>query len=57
MLVLMLERLVGGARMIHHPVLWRGTTGWSCHNLSLIALLMGVDPIIRDDDIADELWK
>jgi hypothetical protein len=41
--------------MVHHPVPWRGTTRWSCHNISLLHLLVGANHIIRDDDIADKL--
>jgi hypothetical protein len=55
MLVLMLVRLVNGARWVHHSVLRRSTTGWSYHNLSLLSLLVGADCIVRDDDIADKL--
>jgi hypothetical protein len=53
----MLARLVGGVMMIHHLVLWRSTTGRSCHNHCLLALLVGADCIIRDDDVVDELWE
>jgi hypothetical protein len=54
-LMLMLATLVGGVRMIHHPVLWRSTTEWSCHNLSLHVLLVSADHIVHDDDIVNEL--
>jgi hypothetical protein len=57
LLLVMLTRLVGGARFIHHPIFWRSTTRCRCHDLSLLALLVGVDHIIRDNDVADKLWK
>jgi hypothetical protein len=57
LLVLMLVRQVGGAMMVHHPVPWRGTTGRSCHDLPLLCLLVSMDHIVRDDDIADEFWE
>jgi hypothetical protein len=59
-LVLVLLRLsgwIGGAVVVHCPVLQRSTTGWSCHNLSLLGFLVGADCIVYDHDIADELWK
>jgi hypothetical protein len=43
--------------VVHRLVLRRSTTGWSCHNLPLLGFLVGVDCIVRDHDIADELWK
>jgi hypothetical protein len=43
--------------VVHYPVLQSSTIGRSCHNLTLLGFLVGVDCIIRDDDIADELWK
>jgi hypothetical protein len=58
MLVLLrLSRWVGGAVVVHHPVLWRSTTGWSSHNLPLLGFLVGVAGIIHDHDIADDLSK
>jgi hypothetical protein len=29
----------------------------SCHSLPLLGLLVGADCIVRDDNIADKLWK
>jgi hypothetical protein len=58
MLVLMLLRLarwVGGAVVVHRPILQRSTTGWSSHNLLFLGFFVGVDCIICDHDIADEL--
>jgi hypothetical protein len=43
--------------VVHHPVIWRSTTGWSRHNLPLLGFLVGADGVIRDHDVADELWK
>jgi hypothetical protein len=57
LLLLMLMCQVGVAGSIHHPGLWRSTTGWGCHSLPLLAFLMGVDRIIHDDSIADKLQK
>jgi hypothetical protein len=58
MLVLVrLSRWVGGAVVVHRPVLQRSTTGWSSHNLPLLSFLVGVDGIIRNHDIAHNLWK
>jgi hypothetical protein len=54
LMLLLLTRQEGGAVMVHHPVPWRSTTGWSCHNLPLLCFLVGADLIIRDDDIADK---
>jgi hypothetical protein len=56
MLVLGL-RWIGGAVVVHRPVLQRSATGWSGHNLPLLGFLMDVDCIVRDHDVADELWK
>jgi hypothetical protein len=56
-MLLQLSRWVGGAVVVHYPILQRSTIGRSCHNLTLLGFLVGVDCIIRDDDIADELWK
>jgi hypothetical protein len=60
MLVLVLLRLsgwVGEAMVIYRLVLRRSTTGWSCHSLPLLRFLVGVDCILCDHDIADELLK
>jgi hypothetical protein len=58
MLVLLrLSRWVGGAVVVHHPVLQRSTTGWSSHSLALLGFLVGVDGIVHDHDIAHKLWK
>jgi hypothetical protein len=43
--------------MVHRLVPWRGTTERSYHSLPLLCLLVGADCIIRDDDIADEVWE
>jgi hypothetical protein len=51
------SRWIGGAVVVHRPVLQRSTTGWSGHNLPLLGFLVGADCIIRDHDIADKLWK
>jgi hypothetical protein len=50
-------RRVGGAVIVHRLVPWRGTTRWSYHNLPLLYLLVPMDLIIYDDDIADEVWE
>jgi hypothetical protein len=58
MLVLLWQsRWVGGAVVVHRPVLQRSTTGWSSHNLPLLGFLVGADGVVRDHHIADELWK
>jgi hypothetical protein len=41
--------------MIHRLVLWRSTTGWRCHILPLLGLLVGTGHIVCDDDVTDEL--
>jgi hypothetical protein len=59
-LLLVLLRLpwwVDGTMVVHHPVLQRGTTGWSSHIRPLLGFLVGADCIIRYHDVADELWK
>jgi hypothetical protein len=56
MLVLGL-RWIGGAMVVHCPVIRRSTTGWSSHNLPLLGFLVGADGVVRDHDVADELWK
>jgi hypothetical protein len=33
------------------------SSGRSCHSLALLGFLVGADHIIRDDDIANKLWK
>jgi hypothetical protein len=48
---------IGGAVVVHCPVLRMSTTGWSIHNLPLLGFLVGADGIICDHDVADELWK
>jgi hypothetical protein len=50
-------RWIGGAMVVHRPVLRRSTTGWSGHNLPLLGFLVGADCIIHDHHITDELWK
>jgi hypothetical protein len=60
MLVLVLLRLsgwVGGAVVVHRMVLRRSTIGWSSHSLPFLGFLVCVDCVIRDHDVADELWK
>jgi hypothetical protein len=55
LVLVLLSRWICGAMVVHHPVLWRSTTGWSSHNLPLLGFLMGADDIIRDHDIAHKL--
>jgi hypothetical protein len=43
--------------VIHHPVLQRSTTGWSCHSLPLLGFLVGAECIVCDHDITDKLGK
>jgi hypothetical protein len=57
MLLVMLARRVGGAMMLHSSVPRESITGWNCHNLPLLCLLMDADHIVRDDDIADKFYK
>jgi hypothetical protein len=57
LMLLWLSGWVGGAMMVHRPVLQMSTTGWSCHNLPLLGFLVDVDCIVHDHDIANELWK
>jgi hypothetical protein len=58
MLVLLrLSRWVGGTVVVHRPILWRSTTGWSSHNLPLLRFLVGADGVVHDHDVADERWK
>jgi hypothetical protein len=58
MLVLLrLSRWVGGTVVVHHPILRRSTTERSSHNLPLLGFLVGVDGVIHDHDVADELLK
>jgi hypothetical protein len=53
-LVLLLVRWVGGTVMVHRPVPQGGTTRRSCQMLPLLCLLVGMDHIVRDDNIADK---
>jgi hypothetical protein len=58
MLVLVLVQLsgwVGGAVVVHRPILRRSTTEWSSHNLPLLGFLMGADGIVCDHDNAHKL--
>jgi hypothetical protein len=48
---------IGGAVVVHRLVLQGSTTGSSSHNLSLLGFLVDADGIVRDHDVADELWK
>jgi hypothetical protein len=57
MVLVLLSRWIGGAMVVQRLVLQRSTTGWSSHNLPLLGFLVGADCIVRDHDIADELWK
>jgi hypothetical protein len=43
--------------VVHRPVLWSSTAGWSSHSLALLGFLVGADGIVRDHDIAHKLWK
>jgi hypothetical protein len=43
--------------VVHHLVLRGSTTRQSSHNLSLLGFLVGVECIVRDHDVADELWE
>jgi hypothetical protein len=56
-LMLILMRLVGRLRRIHHLVFQRIATKWGCHSLPLLALLMSIDGIVRYNGIAEELSK
>jgi hypothetical protein len=42
---------------VYHSVLRGSSSGRSCHSLALLVFLVGADHIIRDDDIANKLWK
>jgi hypothetical protein len=55
--LLWLTRWVGGAMVVHCPVLRGNTSEHSCHNLPLLGFLASVDYIVRGDDIANKLWK
>jgi hypothetical protein len=55
--LVLLLRWVGGAVVVHHPILQRSTVGWSSHNLPLLRFLVGADGIVRDHDITHKLWK
>jgi hypothetical protein len=57
LVLLWLSKWVGGAMVVHRPVLQRSTTGWSYHSLPLLGFLVGSDCIVRDHDNADELWN
>jgi hypothetical protein len=57
LVLLQLSRWVGGAVVVHRPVLRRSSTKWSSHSLPLLGFLVGADGVVRDHDIADELWK
>jgi hypothetical protein len=57
LMLLWLSRWVGGAVVVRRPVLQRSTTGWSSHNLPLLGFLVGTDGVVRDHDVANELWK
>jgi hypothetical protein len=50
MMMMMLGRVVMWST--HHPVLVRGTIGWDCHSLLLLALLVSSDGVIYDGGIA-----
>jgi hypothetical protein len=56
-LVLLLMRQVGGAVVVHRPILGRSTSGWSYHILPLLCFLVGVDYSVHDDDITNKLWE
>jgi hypothetical protein len=56
-LMLMLTRWVGGAWRIRHPVLWQSTSGWGCHSLPLLDLLVSTYDIVCYDGIAEEFRK
>jgi hypothetical protein len=51
------SRWIGGAVVVHRPVLQRSTTRWSNHSLPLLGFLVGADGVVCYHDIADELWK
>jgi hypothetical protein len=57
LLLVLGSRWIGGAVVVHHPVHQRSTTGWSGHNLPLLGFLVGMDDVVCDHDIANELWK
>jgi hypothetical protein len=57
LMLVLVSRWIGEAMVVHHPVLQGSTPGRSSHNLPLLGFLVGTDGIIRDHDIADELWK
>jgi hypothetical protein len=43
--------------VVHCPILRGNTSELSCHNLPLLGFLASADYIVRDDDIANKLWK
>jgi hypothetical protein len=45
------------AVVVHHLVPGRSTAEQSCHDLPLLCFLVGVDCIVRDDDITDKLQE
>jgi hypothetical protein len=55
LVLLWLAGWFGRAMVVHCPVLWRSTTGWSSHNLPLLGFLVGADCIVHDHDIANKL--
>jgi hypothetical protein len=57
LLLVQWSRWIGGAVVVHHPVLWRSTTGWNSHNLPLLGFLVDTDGVVHDHDVADELWE
>jgi hypothetical protein len=57
LLLVLGSRWIGGAVVVHRPVLRRSTTGWSGHNLPLLGFLVSTDGIVRDHDVADKLRK
>jgi hypothetical protein len=46
---------VGRAVVVHRPIPRMSTIRQSCHNLSLLSFLVGMDCIVRDHDITDKL--
>jgi hypothetical protein len=43
--------------VVHHLVLQRGTTAWSSNNLPLLGFLVCAHCVVRDHDVADEVWE
>ena len=56
-MLVQLSGWVSGVVVVHRPVLWGSTIRWSSLNLPLLGFLVGADGIVRDHNIADELWK